>query len=147
MGFWGVSVLSSHLHLSGPISRDTAILSLRYPISRDTFLREVSAPPNGAIPPLITSFHTRTSVRYPFCNISRDNCEIPHKTPSKQEIDLRCLSLLVSRDMKSIPTGPLRSSCISASLFFSFSYLSLSSDSIWQIQGARRQSRCEVFLA
>ena len=25
------------LKLSGPISRDTAILSLRYPISRDTF--------------------------------------------------------------------------------------------------------------
>ena len=31
--------------LSGPISRDNAILSLRYPISRDTFLREVSTPP------------------------------------------------------------------------------------------------------
>ena len=34
-----------HSVRSTPISRDTAILSLRYPISRDTFLREVSSPP------------------------------------------------------------------------------------------------------
>ena len=37
--------------LSGPISRDTAILSLRYPISRDTFLGRLALPQNGAIPP------------------------------------------------------------------------------------------------
>ena len=40
--------------LSGPISRDTAILSLRYPISRDTFLGRLALPQNGAIPPLGT---------------------------------------------------------------------------------------------
>ena len=38
-------------NLSGPISRDTAILSLRYPISRDTFLGRLALPQNGAIPP------------------------------------------------------------------------------------------------
>ena len=36
---------------SGPISRDIAILSLRYPISRDTFSGRLVAPQNGAIPP------------------------------------------------------------------------------------------------
>ena len=41
-------------HLSGPISRDTAILSLRYPISRDAFSGRLALPQNGAIPPLIT---------------------------------------------------------------------------------------------
>ena len=40
--------------LSGPISRDTAILSLRYPISRDTFSGRFALPQNGAIPPLGT---------------------------------------------------------------------------------------------
>ena len=38
--------------LSGPISRDTAILSLRYPMSRDTFSGRLALPRNGAIPPL-----------------------------------------------------------------------------------------------
>ena len=38
--------------LSGPISRDIAILSLRYPISRDTFSEKSAAPHNGAIPTL-----------------------------------------------------------------------------------------------
>ena len=51
--------------LSGPISHDIAILSLRYPISRDTFLRVVSTPQNGAMPFLGTWFQTGTSVRYP----------------------------------------------------------------------------------
>ena len=36
--------------LSGPISRNTAILSLRYPISRDTFQGRLALPQNGAIP-------------------------------------------------------------------------------------------------
>ena len=40
--------------LSGPISRDSAILSLRYPISRDTFSGRLALPRNGAIPPLGT---------------------------------------------------------------------------------------------
>ena len=37
--------------LSGPISRDIAILSLRYPISRDTFSGRLALPQNGAIHP------------------------------------------------------------------------------------------------
>ena len=56
----------THTHtLSGPISRDTAILSLRYPISRDTFSGRLALPQNGAIPPLVLSYNTGTSVRYP----------------------------------------------------------------------------------
>ena len=37
--------------LCGPISRDIAILSLRYPISRDAFPGRLAAPQNGAISP------------------------------------------------------------------------------------------------
>ena len=40
--------------LSGPISRDTAILWLRYPISHDAFSGRLALPQNGAIPPLGT---------------------------------------------------------------------------------------------
>ena len=36
---------------SGPISRDIAMLSLRYPVSRDTFSRRLALAQNGAIPP------------------------------------------------------------------------------------------------
>ena len=69
--------------LSGSISRDTAILSLRYPVSRtcDT----------------------------PFCNISRDSCAIPPPPPPQKQVrnSFAILSLQVSRDMKSMNTGPL----------------------------------------
>ena len=44
--------------LSGPISRDIAILSLPYLISPDTFSGRLSAPQNGAIPLLVTVSHT-----------------------------------------------------------------------------------------
>ena len=37
--------------LSGPVSRDTATLSLRYPISPDTFSGRLALPQNGAILP------------------------------------------------------------------------------------------------
>ena len=40
--------------LSRPISRDTAILSLRYPISRDTFQGRLALPQYDALPPLST---------------------------------------------------------------------------------------------
>ena len=39
------------LVLSGPISRDIAILSRRYPISRDSFSGRLALPQNGAITP------------------------------------------------------------------------------------------------
>ena len=52
--------------LSGPISRDIAILSLRYPISRDTFLGEFSTPPKWCdTPPWYLVSH-------------RHICAIPH---------------------------------------------------------------------
>ena len=75
------------LNLSGPISRDTAILSLRYPVSRDTFSGRLALPQNGAIPPLVLSFTKAHLCDTPFCNISRDNCAIPHE--NKHERVLR----------------------------------------------------------
>ena len=52
--------------LSGPISRDIAILSLRQPTSHDTFSGRLAAPQNGAIPPT-------------WCLVShRRTCAIPH---------------------------------------------------------------------
>ena len=56
-------------------------------------------------PALVTSFtqaHLRGS---PFCNISRDNCAIPHKKQARKSFAIQ--SLEVSRDMKSIAAGPL----------------------------------------
>ena len=46
--------------ISGPISRDTAILSLRYPISRDTFSGWSALPQSGATPPPLVLTSTRT---------------------------------------------------------------------------------------
>ena len=74
--------------LSGPIPRDTAILSLRYPISRDTFSGRVALPQNGAIPPLwhlvshrhicaIPHFATYRAiiVRYPTKTSTKEFCD------------------------------------------------------------------------
>ena len=91
--------------LSGPISHDIAIISLRYPTSRDTFLGRLGLPQNGPIPPpLVLSFRPAHQCDIPFCNISRDTCAIPIKTRRSFAI----LSLQVLRDMKSIVAGPLR---------------------------------------
>ena len=92
--------------LSGPISRDTAIVSLRYPLSRDTFSAIPAIPQQGAIPPLLPSFTQTYQCDTPFCNISRDTCAIPQE--NKHENIFAILSLKVSRDMKSIAAGPLR---------------------------------------
>ena len=82
------SVFTSFYRLSGPISRDIAILSLRYLISCDTFSGRLALPPNGAIPhPLVLRFKQAQLCDTPFCNISRDNYAIPHK--SKHERVLR----------------------------------------------------------
>ena len=43
-------VIARQKPFSGPISRDIAILSLRYPISPDTFSGRFAVPQNGAIP-------------------------------------------------------------------------------------------------
>ena len=66
-------------NLGGPISRDIAILSLRYPVSRDTFQGRSAVPQIGAItPPLALSFTQAHLCDTPFCYVSRDNCAIPH---------------------------------------------------------------------
>ena len=73
--------------LSGPISRDTATLSLRYPLSRDTFSATPAIPQQGAIPPF-GAFFTRTyQCDIPICNISRDTCAMPQE--NKHEKVLR----------------------------------------------------------
>ena len=77
-----------------PISRDIAILSLRYPISCDTFQGRLTVPQNGAMPPLALSFTEAHLCDTPFCNISRDNCAIPHK--NKHEIVSRCYRYIVT---------------------------------------------------
>ena len=53
------------VRLSGPISRDIAMLSLRYPLSHDTFSAIPAIPQQGAIPPFGALFYTDISVRYP----------------------------------------------------------------------------------
>ena len=75
-------------HLSGPISHNTAILSLRYPISRDTFSGRLVLPQNGAIPPpwhlvshrhicAIPHFATYRAIigRYPTKTSTKEFCE------------------------------------------------------------------------
>ena len=62
--------------LSGPISRDIAIASLRYPLSRDTLSAIAAIPQEGAIPPLVLSLTQTYQCDTPFCNISRDTCAI-----------------------------------------------------------------------
>ena len=70
--------------LSGPISRDTAILSLRYPISRDTFSGRLALPKMVRYPPLVLNFTQTHLCDTPVCNVSRDNCAIPPtKTSTK----------------------------------------------------------------
>ena len=98
-----------YCQLSGPISRDTAILSLRYPISRNTSQGRSALSQNGAIPPLALSF-------------TRHVCAIPHfatyraiiaRYPTKQaQKSFAILSLQVQHDMKSIAAGPLRLSTL-----------------------------------
>ena len=91
--------------LSGPISRDIAIVSLRYPLSRDTFSAIPAIPPQGAIPPFGALFYTDMSVQYPILqHIAQDLCDTPGKQARKS---VAILSLKVSRDMKSIAAGPL----------------------------------------
>ena len=57
-------------------------------------------------PRLVLSFTQAHLCDTPFCNISRDNCAIPHKNKQARR-SFAILSLQVSRDMKSIGTGPL----------------------------------------
>ena len=91
--------------LSGPISRDIAIVSLRYSLSRDTFSAIATIPQQGAIPPLVPFFYTDISAQYPILqHIARYLRDTPRKQARK---GFAILSLKVSRDMKSIAAGPL----------------------------------------
>ena len=101
-------MLSKHQHncaLSGPIFRDTAILSLRYPISRDTFSGRLGLPKNGAIPPWHLVSHRRVCAIPHFATYRAIIARYPTK---KTRNSFAILSLQLSRDMKSIATGPLR---------------------------------------
>ena len=55
--------------------------------------------------PLVLSSTQAHLCDTPFCNISRDNCAIPHKKQARKSFAIR--SLQVSFDMKSIAAGPL----------------------------------------
>ena len=86
---WGLkSLVCPSKDLSGPISRDTAILSLRYPISRDTFSRRLAAPPKWCDTPAwylvshrhicaIPHFATYRAiiVRYPAKTSTKEFCD------------------------------------------------------------------------
>ena len=91
-------ILVFSLVLSGPISRDTAILSLRYPISRDTFLDRLALPQNGAIPPpwylvsdkhicAIPHFATYRAiiVRYPIKTSTKEFCDTIARSIARYE--------------------------------------------------------------
>ena len=67
----------------------------------------VSSDPKWCDTPLALSFTQARLCDTPFCNILRDNCAIPTKKQAPNSFAI--LSLQVSRDMKSIAVGPLRS--------------------------------------
>ena len=56
-------------------------------------------------PPLVLNFAQTHPCDTPFCNVSRDNCAIPHK--NKHEKVLRYYRYKHRADMKSIASGPL----------------------------------------
>ena len=88
------------------VSRNIAIVSLRYPLSRDTFSAIPAIPQQGAIPTLGAFLYTDISVQYPILqHIAGYVCDTPGKQARKS---FAILSLKVSRDMRSIGAGPLR---------------------------------------
>ena len=96
-------------HLSGPISHDIAILSLRYPISRDPFLREASTPPKWCdTPPWYLILHRHICAIPHLATYRAITVRHPIKTKKQEQERFATLSLEVSRDMKSISAGPLR---------------------------------------
>ena len=74
--------------LSGPISRDIAIVSLRYPLSRDTFSAFAAIPQEGAIPPLGAFFlHRHISATPHFATYRAIFVRYPRKTSTKTFCD------------------------------------------------------------
>ena len=89
-----ICILSHLWPAAGPISRDIAILSLRYPISRDTPFREVSNPPKWCdTPPLVLSFTQTHLCDTPFCYVSRDNCAILPKRQARKHFAIPSLQV------------------------------------------------------
>ena len=86
------------LCLSGPKSRDVAILSLRYPLSRDTFCRQASTRPEFC-DTLLGTYFTQARLRDPhphfatYCAIS---VRYTIKTSTKQFCDTIATSTVVS---------------------------------------------------
>ena len=74
--------------LSGPILRNTAILSLRYPLSRDTFSAIPAIPQQGAIPPFGALFlHRHISTIPHFATYRAILVRYPRKTSTKKFCD------------------------------------------------------------
>ena len=111
--------------LSGPISRDIAILSLRYHILRDTFSGRFAAPQNGAIPPpwylvshrhicAIPHFATYLAiiVRYPIKISMKEFCDAVATSIAQYE-EYRCWAskLLANTELSQIA---LYSGCFSS---------------------------------
>ena len=69
------------------------------------FKERLALPQNGAIPPPLVPSFTQAHLCDTPCNVSRDNCAIPHLKKASMK-ELAILSLQVSRDMKSIAAGP-----------------------------------------
>ena len=84
----------AHDTLSGPISRDTAILS-RYPISRGTFFREVSTPPKwcDTPPPWYLVSHRHICAIPHFATYRAIIVRYPTKTNTKHFCDTIAASI------------------------------------------------------
>ena len=65
--------------LSGPISRNIAILSLRYPYHAIPFSSRLALTRMVRYQPLVVSLTQAHLCHPPFCNILRDDCAILHK--------------------------------------------------------------------
>ena len=80
------SVVSPRV-LSGPISRDIAIVSLRYPLSRDTFSAMAASPQQGAMPPWCLLLHRHISAIPHFATYRAILVRYPRKTSTKTFCD------------------------------------------------------------
>ena len=100
------------------ISREIAILSLQYPILSDTLPGRLGLPQMVRYPPLALSFREAHLCDTPSCNISHDNCAIPHK--NKQEKLCNTIATIIAQCEKlGIPHGAFLGSNLLAPPFCS----------------------------
>ena len=91
----GRTTSSCALWLSGPISRDIAILSLQYPISRDTSFGEVSTPPKWCdTPPWYLVSHKHICAIPHFATYRAIIVRYPIKTSTKEFCDTIATSIV-----------------------------------------------------